>query len=243
MIADLKRLWLEAFGDSPETVAAFFTTGFSEDRYNCILEQGVPVSALYWFDCGLDGNKLAYIYAVATAKSHQGKGLAHNLMERTHVILKEKGYVGAVLVPGSEKLFDFYRKMGYRVATTIREFSCISADTSVSLTQIDAVRYAQLRKTYLPPCSVLQEGAALSYLQTYGQFYEGEDFLLAASKQNDTLLSYELLGNTQAAPKILKALNLPKGTFRTPGAGRNFAMFLPLTPNCPTPCYFGLALD
>lgn len=243
MIAELQKLWQEAFGDSPETVEAFFATGFSEDRYNCILENGVPVSALYWFDCYLGSNKIAYLYAVATAKTHQGKGLARKLMESTHTILKEKGYAGAVLVPGNERLFDFYKKMGYRTATTIGEFSCVAGDTPTHLTQIDAVRYAQLRKTYLPPCSVLQEGAALSYLQTYAQFYEGENFLLAEAKQNNALIGYELLGNTQAAPKILKTLKLPQGTFRTPGAGRDFAMFLPLLPHCPAPAYFGLALD
>ncbi len=46
MIADLRRLWQQAFGDSDETLDAFFATGFSPDRCHYIAEQGVPVSAL-----------------------------------------------------------------------------------------------------------------------------------------------------------------------------------------------------
>ena len=92
MTTDLKALWQEAFGDSKETVDAFFATGFSQDRCHYIVENNVPVSALYWFNCELSGCKLAYIYAVATLKSHRGKGLARRLMEEAHQILKEQGY-------------------------------------------------------------------------------------------------------------------------------------------------------
>jgi len=243
MIADLKRLWQEAFGDSVETVEAFFATGFSEDRFNCILEQGVPVSALYWFDCMLDGNKIAYIYAVATAKSHQGKGFAHKLMESTHAILKEKEYAGAILVPGSEKLFDFYKEIGYRVATKVEEFSAVATDLPVFISEITPAEYAAWRRIYLPEGGVLQEWEALSYLATYTKFYKGEDFLLSATKEKDTLLVHEILGNTNYSGNILCALACRAGRFRTPGADRDFAMFLPFREDCPRPRYFGLALD
>ena len=88
MTAELRLLWQEAFGDSEEMLDGFAATGFSPDRFHCICEKEIPVSALYWFDCQLDGYKLAYIYAVATLKSHQGQGLAKQLMTETHEILK-----------------------------------------------------------------------------------------------------------------------------------------------------------
>jgi len=242
-IPHLQQLWVEAFGDSQETLDSFFTTGFSEDRFHCIKENNVPVSALYWFDCQLKGHKLAYLYAVATAKEHRGKGLAQRLMAQCHARLKELGYAGAILVPSDKTLFGFYEKMGYRTATTVTEFSCTWEDTPVALRELSPTEYANLRKTYLPPDSVLQEGATLAYLHTQAQFYAGEDFLLTATVQADTLLVPELLGNIQVAPHILRTLNTPKGAFRTVGTGRDFAMFLPLQPHCPHPGYFGLALD
>ncbi len=241
--AALRRLWKEAFGDTDETLDAFFSLGFSPNRYACIWEKDVPVSTLYWFDCACEGQKFAYLYAVATLQSHRGRGFARRLLEDTHSLLRKQGYAGVILVPGSEELFHYYGNLGYRAATGVSEFSCHWGDVPVKLTEIDTARYAALRRTYLPHGGVVQEGKTLDFLSTYTRFYEGTDFLLCACEENGTLLARELLGNSQAAPGILRALNAPNGQFRTPGTGRDFAMFLPLREGCPTPAYFGLALD
>ena len=164
MIAKLQTLWQEAFGDSNATVEAFFATGFSPDRHHCIVENGIPVSALYWFDCQLDGQKLAYIYAVATLTSHRGKGLAHRLMEQTHEILKSRGYAGAVLVPATD-LFPFYEQLGYRATASIDKFTCRADGVAIPLREIPAEEYARLRKVFLPAGAVIQEGAALAGLK------------------------------------------------------------------------------
>lgn len=243
MIAELKRLWQEAFGDSEDTIDSFFATGFSPDRCHCIRENGVAVSALYWFDTTQEGQKFAYIYAVATLKTHRGKGLAHKLMEETHEILKRKSYAGAILVPGEKELFSFYEGLGYRTATTVEEFVCKIAGQPVSLREINRAEYARLRKKLLPAGGMVQEGAALDWLQTYVKFYTGDGFLLSAAAEGSLLLVQEFLGDTTLAPRILAALGMAEGRFRTPGTGRNFAMFLPFTPDCPVPTYFGLALD
>lgn len=243
MIADLRKLWQEAFGDSDDTLDAFFSIAFSPDRYYCILENGIPVSALYWFDCSLGEDKLAYIYAVATLQSHRGRGLARRLMEETHAILKSKGYAGAILVPGTEALFSFYEKIGYRTATTVTEFSCVPEDAAAKTVPIAHTEYARLRKDYLPVGSVIQEGETLRFLEAQGQFFKGDDFLLAGSIDGDVFVAQELLGNAQAAPAILRALHIQKGRFRTPGEGRPFAMYLPLREDSSKPAYFGLALD
>ncbi len=243
MIAELQRLWQEAFGDSQETLDKFFALGYSPDRYHTICEDGVPVSALYWFDCRLKGYKLAYLYAVATLKSHRGKGLARRLLEDTHKILRKQGYAGAILVPGEPGLFGFYETIGYRTVTTVTEFTCEAADTPVALREIGVAEYARLRKGLLSTDSVIQEGATLDYLHTYAKFFTGEELLLSATVEGDTLIAQELLGNTALAPRILSALGIQEGRFRTPGTGRYFAMYLPLTDDCPRPAYFGLALD
>ena len=237
MNADLRHLWQEAFGDSQETLDSFFATGFSDDRFHCIKEDNISVSALYWFDCYLDGYKLAYIYAVATLESHRGQGLARRLMEETHQILKNNGYAGAILVPGEKSLFSYYEKLGYRVATKAEDFSAIATDSPVFIGELSPAEYATWRRTYLPEGGVLQERETLSYLATYAKFYKGEDFLLSATKEGETLLVHEILGN------LLRALACKAGRFRTPGTGRDFAMYLPFREDFPQPRYFGLALD
>lgn len=243
MIADLQKLWQEAFHDPEDFTDLFFSKGFSPDRYHCINENGVPVSALYWFDCALAGHKIAYVYGVATLKSHRGKGFAGQLLKQTHEILKIRGYSGAILVPREESLFDFYRSFGYETATTAREFFCEAGNFSVDIRQISPKEYARLRSDFLPGGSVEPNNNMLTFLQTYCKFFAGEDFLLICEATPNGLWAQELLGNAQAAPGILNVLGFPKGRFRTPGTGRDFAMWLPLTENCPRPAWFCLALD
>lgn len=243
MIAELSKLWQEAFGDSEAFMNLFFSKGFSPDRFHCIKENGVPVSALYWFDCQLEGRKFAYLYAVATLKSHQGRGLAGQLLEETHSLLRQQGYDGVILVPAGEALFDFYRKHGYETATASSKLSCDAGTAPMAIREISPEEYVRLLPVFLPKGGIKPGETMLRFLQGYCKFYAGEDFLLICEKTEDGLWGQELLGNTQAAPGILKALGFPKGRFRCPGTDRNFAMWLPLQADCPRPDWFGTALD
>ena len=243
MTAELRQIWQEAFGDSEEALDRFAVTGFSSDRCHYICEEDSPVSALYWFDCALNGQKLAYIYAVATLKSHRGQGLAQRLMAETHEILKQQGYAGAILVPGEQGLFAFYEKIGYQTVTCIHSFLCQAGSEPVALREIGTEEYARLRREYLPAGGVIQEGAALEWLHSYTTFYAGEDFLFSAAREGSHLLVQEFLGNSALAGGILSALGMETGRFRTPGTELDFAMYFPFTDTCPVPGYFGLALD
>lgn len=230
----LRRLWKEAFGDSDAFLDTFWDTAFAYDRCRCITLDGEIAAALYWLDCRCAGAPMAYIYAVATAKIHRGKGLCRALMEDTHSHLRALGYAGCILVPGEKELFSMYEKMGYACFSGMDERT-VEAAAPVTLWEIDADEYAALRKACLPPHGVVQDGIA--FLASYARLYAGEDFLLAATPE----MGLELLGNTAAAPGILGALGKKSGRFRVPGTGR-FAMYHPLT-DTPTPGYFGLAFD
>lgn len=236
----LRALWSEAFRDEDAFLDIFYTHGFNFDRCRCITLDGQVVAALYWFDCSLAGRPVAYLYGVATAKNHQGKGLCRSLLENTHKHLKYLGYDGAILVPEGEKLFRMYEKMGYRVCSSVMEFTCEADLEPVSLRRIDGEEYCRLRREYLPENGVIQEGDGIVFLQNTARFYAGEDFVVAVSR-NEPFIP-ELLGNSQTAPGILTALHMAKGRFRTPGDGISFAMYHPLS-DLPAPDYFGLAFD
>lgn len=239
----LRRLWQEAFNDPDDFTNLFFSAGYSPERCHYIAENGVPVSALYWFDCHLGDQKFAYIYGVATLKTHQGKGLAGKLIRETHEILKNRGYAAAILVPAGASLFDYYRKFGYETATTVTRITCTPSDTPAAMRKISPEEYVRLCPAFLPEGSVMQGREALTFLAGYCNFYAGTDFLLICSLTPEGLRGQELLGNAQAAPGILRALNCAEGRFRTPGTDRPFAMWLPLQANCPNPAWFALALD
>lgn len=237
----LRQLWQEAFGDTDAFLDCFFCHGYDPSRCHSIAISGEIAAALYWLDCEYAGRKLAYIYAVATAKAHRGKGLCRTLMAQTHDILKSQCYAGAILVPAQEALFTMYEKMGYRVISAMDSFSC-RAGHPVPMKKRTAGEYASLRRQYLPQGGVLQEGRTLDFLGSYADLYSGEDFLLAGYAENGVFVGLELLGNSAAAPGILGALGLSEGRFRIPGKAKPFAMYYPLT-DAPAPAYFGLALD
>ncbi len=240
----LWTLWQEAFGDSEEFLQTFWDTAFEPHRCRCILSDTEALAALYIFDCLYKDERIAYIYAVATSKAHRGKGLCHLLMADTHRYLKQKGYTGAVLVPATENLFAFYENMGYKVCSHVSEHETEAGTDTISLTQISSEEYAVLRKDYLGESALIQEGENLRLLETYANFYKGEDFILTAHTEDETLNCIEILGSTEKCAEIIKTLNCKKGKFRTLGKDKPFAMYYSLCEaehNPPT--YLGFAFD
>ena len=239
----MRKLWQDAFGDTDAFLDCFYSTAYAPDRCLGIFIGEEMAAALYWIDCHVQEQKLAYIYAVVTAPSHRGKGLCRKLMADTHELLKSRGYSGSVLVPQKESLRQMYAGMGYQDAGGLTLFSCEAGTDPIPLRAVGPQEFAALRRSLLPENAVIQEGAGLDFLAQQLQFFTGDDFLLAAYAENGTLHGIELLGNRNAAPGILKALDIPHGIFRTPGHNQPFAMFHPLANDAICPKYFGFAFD
>ena len=238
----LRTLWQLAFGDSEAFIAGFFASGYSPRRCRCAVEGDDVAAALYWFDVEFRGQKFAYLYAVATHPDFRNRGLCRALMADSAACLTERGYDGALLMPQDLGLREMYGRMGFRDCCTVSEFAC-DAGEAVALRPVSRGEFAALRREYLPPDGVIQEGANLSYLERYAAFYAGADFLLASAPNGDSLTGMELLGSVDAAPGILGALGFPHGRFRTPGTTLPGAMFRPLRADVDAPGYFGLVFD
>lgn len=235
-IPQLRLLWKEAFGDTDAFLDIFFSTAFDARRCFCVTDCNRIVAAAYWFRC----EEYAYIYAVATAQSHRGQGLCHKLMAVLHAHLAAEGFAGCIVVPGEESLRRFYSGMGYGDFGGIQAFSC-QAGVPLPMRKIDAQEFAALRRLYLPEGGVAQERENLAFLSRWAEFYAGEDYLLAATREGDTIRGLELLGNANAAPGILATLGTKNGIFHIPGHVP-FAMYKSLGGNH-APTYFGFAFD
>lgn len=242
-IPALRALWQQAFGDSTAFLDCFFSVGFSAERSRCLTLDDQPVSMLYWFDSTCGDKKLAYLYAVATDNAFQGRGFCQRLMKNTHAHLKELGYAGAVLSPGSTSLFTFYQRLGYRAFGPVDQFACSAGNVPVPLYKCTAEEYAALRRQYLPKGGIVQEDVTLRFLATQADFYRGEDFLLCGYIEESGFRAEELLGNSDAAPGILSALQVLTGQFRIPGSSTPLAMICPFSPMDTLPTYLGLPLD
>lgn len=242
-IPGLRSLWKKAFGDTDAFLDLFFSTAYAPERCRYIADREAVAAALYWLDTAWDGQKYAYIYAVATDPDHRGKGLCRQLMEDTAQLLKVAGYDGILLVPQDENLRIMYGRMGYETATHLGEELYTAAPSPAPIREIGPEEYAAKRRIFLPTGSVLQEGAALDFLAQLARFYEGECFLAAVSRETGHLRILEYLGPQTSAPALVAALGHREATVRCPGADKPFAMYLPLTPGCKKPEYFAFCFD
>jgi predicted GNAT family N-acyltransferase len=242
-IPQLLQLWKDVFGEYDGFWELFLDTAFQPDHCRCITENNQVVAGLYWFDCICGSDKIAYVYAVVTDPAHRGRGLCRKLMADVHSLLTQQGYAGVMLVPAEEGLREMYRKMGYEDCTRIGSLSCNAGVSPVQIRNIGIEEYAALRRQLLPEGSVLQEGVQLPFLAAQAQLFAGADFLLAAYLDGEKLHGMELLGNSAAAPGILRALGCETGIFQIPGEEKPFAMIHKLQKNAATPKYFGLAFE
>ena len=242
-IPQILSLWEEVFGEYNGFWELFLGTAFQPDHCRCIIENGQVTAGLYWFDCSCGQDKIAYVYAVVTDPAHRGKGLCWKLMADVHELLREQGYASVILVSADAALREMYRKMGYTDCTRVSEISCTAADTATEIRNVTPEEYADLRRRMLPEAGVLQEGNNLTFLAAQTQLFAGEDFLLSAWLEEDTLHGTELLGNAESAPGILKALGCRKGIFQIPGENKPYAMIHKLSNLAVTPKYFGFSFD
>lgn len=243
-ITALRSLWKEAFGDTDDFLDSFFSTAFSYKQGLAAFIDNDLAGALYIFECEFRSQKIAYIYAVATAKKHRNKGVCRQLLSYTHAFLKKQGYIAAILVPGNKDLFTFYEKLGYKTCTFLDKFEASQGEKTTDIKEIDVYEYMKLRRKFLPANSVIQEKENIPFLKTLLTFYMGNNFILAARIQKNTLIAAEFLGIRDMAPPILSSLNLDYGVFRTFGCSTPFAMGYNLIENAlPDKLYFAFAFD
>ena len=229
--AQLRTLFTEAFHD-PWFTELFFERGYAPDR--CFLAaEGEVLAALHWFDCTVRGKRCAYLYGIAAFEHCRGRGIGSALIRAAMAHL-EMHYEALLLVPAEPSLFRYYERFGFRSGGTICQ-ETVLAGAPLPIRKLSISEYAQLRRAYLPPDGVIQEGAALELLGGYADFYATENAVCAVSGR----LVWELLGDKRDAPGILGALGIAEAIVRTPGADRPFAMGLGLD----GPVHFGLALD
>lgn len=237
----LRQLWREAFGESEAFLNLFFSAAYDPGRCFVAVEGGVLGAMLYWFDCEYRGEKVAYLYGIATAKSHRGRGLATALMEKAQAHLEKRGYAFSLLVPARESLFRFYGQRGYEIVGYLKEM-IVTAGKPIPIREVTAAEYAQLRRMLLPPGAIMQEGANLRLLAGYSRFYGGEGWCAVVSSGEKPIVT-ELLGEDGAAQGLLAALEIPEAVVRCPGGDKPFAMAKALAGTVPERVYFGFAFD
>ena len=125
MIPDLTGLWMEAFGDEREYVDFYFANRYAKNNLLVYLEEGKAVSMISILPVLLHGGgkkiPARYVYAVATRKDCRGWGYARELILEAKRLLQEP----LLLEPAEEGLAEYYRKMGFCDAFSVREYDLL----------------------------------------------------------------------------------------------------------------------
>ena len=242
-VAGLRALWKEAFGDTDVFLDGFFDHGFSPHRCRCVTEGEKVLSALYWFGLSYRGQKLAYLYAVATAKDCRGQGLFARLLEDVKEVLRSQGYDGILLMPSGEGLARMYEKFGFAACGTVSYHEVAAAQNRIAYREIGPTEFRALQRKLLPEGSALPGAEMLTFLASQYRFFTGDGWLAVGQVYDGKLVCQEFLGDRSAMGGLVRALDVASGSFRTPGKTVPFVWFLPLHEGCESPGYFALALD
>ena len=236
----LTKLWQQGFGDTTAYIDAFFETAYGPERSRVAVMDDEIAGMHFWFDCELAGEKYAYLYAVATDNRFRGQGIATALMEEGEALLRDQGYAGVFLSPGSESLFRFYEKRGYETVG-FRSEERIMAGEPIPLREVGEKEYASLRRNLLPENGVRQEGENLRFLHRFCRFYAGEGFCAAVYQGEEFLPEY--LGEQDMLPGLLGALGLDEASVRSPGNDTPCVMGKWFSPADKSRVYLGFVYD
>ena len=198
-------LWQEAFGDSPETVSYFFKS--FPDCLSYVAEDGGSIVSMVHALPQLLSPDIpaAYLYAVATRRSHRRRGLCRDLMAFSEAALKARGIRCCVLAPAELGLFDYYEQLGYTIAFTRRRVP-FSGGTAISLSD-----YLTRRERLLTEPHMVYDRAALAYAaDVYGlTFYETPTGIAAAAPRYTAEVLPEDIRGSRFAYGMVKWLDKP----------------------------------
>ena len=210
LLPALTALWSECFGDPQEEVAAFWARLFDKLRVYAEFSGKRAVTMLCALPTELvsgdgEANPCAYLYALCTAPSERGKGLAHRLLSFAVQDLKAAGFVFAALAPAQEGLFRFYAAQGFTAAFFCREYTVAAQTAPLKISGASPELYRNLREMQLygsfvsyPEALLALEGERLQRVETADGIYCAD-----VQREGSTLRIRELLPD---APEIAAAL-------------------------------------
>ncbi|MDQ5983582.1 MAG: hypothetical protein RUMPE_00606 [Eubacteriales bacterium SKADARSKE-1] len=117
MEKDLKELCRISFFMQQEEVNFLFANKIHIDNCAVCLVGGQVVSALYMFDTYILKNgqvvPIYYLYGASTFPEFRNRGYMSSLINFANEVAQKKGQLYSVLLPATDKLHIFYKKLGY----------------------------------------------------------------------------------------------------------------------------------
>ena len=212
-----RALYDEAFpGEDARFTEALFALGFP--THLVAMGEGKDLASMlfalpYDIITAEGTQKAHYLYAVATAKAHRGKGYAKKLLRR----VAERG-TPVFLRPMSPSLFDFYKSAGFLPFSPYREWRGDAEDGDLTgFASLSKEEYLTARDRFLKPpyCRMKADFLSLSFSLGGAVGLAGR-FAALFERDGDTVLFKEWWGDAALAPLAAKFLGAAHFTARTP---------------------------
>ena len=262
----LRELWKTCFGDSDWYLDHFFHNAYRPERALVLEAEGAVVSMLLTFPetvvTAAGGTAPAcYVYAFCTHPDSQGRGYGRTLLAWTEQRARAEGCAAALMVPGEESLFRFYRSLGYGVTLFHREVAWPQNRLPITqprLSPLSPAEYAGERALWLAGTDRVDPTAETLVWQqslcrcTGGDLYRLSDGVAAVEVWEDTAEVKELLcaDPQSAAAAIAAALGAAQVRLYLPaglevGEKVPFAVLKWLKPGLTLgpECYFAFGFD
>ncbi len=215
----LGELWGQAFGDDSDFIAKMYDCGYLNPSDIFVLTvDGRPVSALflpeYRICLGESDFPIRLLSCVATDPSAQGKGYMSYLISRSLELVRDC-CCGVCVIPVSDSLFSFYRKLGFETKFFCSQqvFDACEAAPSKILppAPMEQLYSAYLEKYRKDGCVYKTWDRFLQAVEEYSHpsqpsefFVSGRDFAFA-QRESSRVLVREWVGDPQTLAEQLSA--------------------------------------
>lgn len=165
-------LWQEAFGDSEEVILDYMGGLYTPGNTVVYTDNEKVVAMAFMLSISCEEKKGRYIYAVATAKSHRGKGLCKEVMTFVEKTARVRGESFLILVPASSSLFDFYKKMGYNHTVFAPDYTEFTKTDKI----LTASEYYDIRRDTFSEADLIGwDKKTLDYILSHGKAVKTTD--------------------------------------------------------------------
>lgn len=208
----LKALWADAFGDTPESLDAYFSHRHMDgnmlvDARDATVAGMLTMLPVTLSSTGGQAYPGRYIFAVATDGRYRNLGVSTALLEAAHAYMKGLDEAAAVLAPASQSLFGFYGNRGYKTAFYLDAVTLNAAELPPfprrgRFRECSGADYTRLRDTAFQNSRLYvrwEESAVTFAVQTFVRtggvtalFWEGGHGCAAWEKTEDGILVREL---------------------------------------------------
>lgn len=164
---DIKKIWLESFGDSQEYVDMYFDRVYTDSQGIILEKNDKPVSSLLLqsYRMLFHGKEVdtGYIAGAATRKASRGKGYMSELLLITLEEAASRGMMAVELIPEHSWLYDYYSRFDFAPVvladaqryTSLHAFQCAGKYLPVENPYADEVYEVFSRIERERACTVL----------------------------------------------------------------------------------------